>query len=184
MDALKAAANDKKNAGAREGACMCVTALAESKSRSIEPYIAELLPLVIEKAADAKAVAEAASAAAQALVSNSNSYGVKNLLPRLFDGLSAKLKWQARVLAVTLIGSLPKSAPKQTALALPEIIPKLAEIMGDARIEVSKAAEQCLIDVASGACTHPTTTPARARAPRHAPAHRSPPTRPFRSRRQ
>ena len=33
--------------------------------------------------------------------------------------------------------------------ALPDIIPKIAEIMGDARPEVSKGAEQCMIDVCS-----------------------------------
>jgi len=144
---IKAAANDKKVNNAREGAMMCITALAEKKSRSAEPFLMPLLPIAIEKAADAKEVAAAAATAAAALVANANPTGVKNLLPWLYDGLVSKNKWQSRVLAINLIASLPKSAPKQTALALPEIVPKVSEIMGDARAEVSKGAEQCLIDV-------------------------------------
>jgi hypothetical protein len=169
IEKLRTAANDKKNANVREGAMLCIAALAEKKSTSCEPYLMPLLPLAIEKAADAKSVADAATVAAQALVTNANPTGVKNLLPWLFDGLVSKNKWQSRVLAINLIGSLPKSAPRQTALALPEIVPKVAEIMGDARVEVSKGAEQCLVDVCQGACSGspapptPTSTPLTSR---------------------
>ena len=147
---LKVAAVDKKSAGVREGAAVGFGALAAAFGQAGAPYLLPHLSVVTTLAADAASVKAAAEAAATALMATLNPNGVRFVAPLLFEATAIKYKWQSRVLALSLVGSLAKLAPGQTTRALPDLIPRLSEFMGDARAEVSKAAEDALLSVCSG----------------------------------
>jgi hypothetical protein len=82
-------------------------------------------------------VKAAAEKAATTIVSNVNIYAVKNLLSILFESLEAKHKWQTRVGALALIGSLAKIAPDQLANSLPDVVPTVSQYMSDAKVQVA-----------------------------------------------
>lgn len=84
-DKIKTYANDKKNAGAREGALLMIAALAESLEEAGEPYLVPLLPLVLDGYGDKQdQVKHAAEVAGQALMSIPTPHAVKVLLPVFF----------------------------------------------------------------------------------------------------
>ena len=79
----------------------------------------------------------AAEKAAKNIVNNINIYGVKNLVSILFESLEAKHKWQTRVGALVLIGSLAKIAPEQLANCLIDVVPTVSQYMSDAKTQVA-----------------------------------------------
>lgn len=149
IDKLKTLANDKKNAPVREGAILAFAALSKEFGHVSTPYLIPQLPFIIEKGADAVNVRAAVESATKNIVSSIDPNGVLTVIPYLFEAAQPKLKWQSRVIALSSVGSLAQIAPAQTTAALPEIIPLLSSHMGDARAEVSKAAEDSLLSVCS-----------------------------------
>ena len=96
----------------RIGALVAVEAIAKNKHREVEPFLLPLLPLVLECAAEKKTAA-AAESASRAILAALNPLATKILLPILFDGMSLKKKWQSKVLALQLLGDLPKTATSE-----------------------------------------------------------------------
>ena len=84
----------------------------------------------------------------KSILDTMSPYAIKySTLPILFEKLSIKEKWQIRVASLHLIQHLAQMSPVQIAACLPELIPRLAEQAADARPDISKAAEQALLDV-------------------------------------
>jgi elongation factor 3 len=144
LAAITAGLNDAKNANAREGALLALAQLAEQVGKPAEPYLMPLLANALALLADKQVpVREAAAKAQVALENLLTPYGVSSVLPILFEGMVAQ-KWQTNEGACKLLASMADHAPSQTAVCLPEIVPKATEAMGNAREVVKKAAADAM----------------------------------------
>lgn len=91
IDALRAAAEDKGRATAREGALLAYECLSLKLGRLFEPYVVHVLPLLLGALGDASAaVREAAEGSAKAVMGNLSGQGVKLVLPGLLTGLEVR----------------------------------------------------------------------------------------------
>lgn len=144
LDKIQSAANDAKNAGAREGALAAIAALCDVVGRPAEPYIVPLLSTVLnllgDKVTPVRAAAQQALDSLQGLL---NPNAVAAVLPILFEAMLAQ-KWQTNEGACKLLSALADNAPAQVAVCLPDIVPKATEAMGNARDQVKKAAVEAM----------------------------------------
>jgi elongation factor 3 len=140
---LQAGVEDK-DAAVREGALLAAAAVAEEVGRPAEPYLIPLLGSVLgalaDKAAPVRAAATKAQAALEGLL---NPHGIAAVLPTLFDAMLAQ-KWQTNEGACKMLSALTDRAPRQVAVCLPEIVPKVTEAMGNARPAVKDAAVEAM----------------------------------------
>ena len=88
----------------------------------------------------------AAEGALKAFVQVLNPQGVKVVLPDLLAALDTKKNWQTKVAALQALGALKGRAPAQMSTCLPDIIPAMTAIMGDAKPQVKVHIVPCLLD--------------------------------------
>ncbi|KAK4705757.1 hypothetical protein P7C70_g456, partial [Phenoliferia sp. Uapishka_3] len=137
-------AEDKKSMEARQGAIFGYEILANILGRLFEPYVSEILPLLLASFGDAStSVRQATSDAAKAIMSKLSGYAVKVILPTLLAGLDDK-QWRAKKGAIELMGAMAFLAPKQLSASLPTIIPRLTEVLTDSHKQVREAANTSL----------------------------------------
>ena len=117
---------------------------------TFEPYIAPLVPGVLEALGDSRQrVREDAEACADAMMAALSPLSVALILPPLLDmagmdGCHPKYSWRAKLGAVTWLGSMACLAPKVLTPALPRIIPALIVALTDAHEKVHLAAHHAL----------------------------------------
>ncbi|KAL0224482.1 hypothetical protein P9112_003872 [Eukaryota sp. TZLM1-RC] len=128
----------------REAVLMVLECLSDSLGKVFEPYIIPFIPKLLSTLSDTSPeVREAALSTSAVVVKQISIPGVKLILPSLIDGLLAQL-WRTKVGATTLIKTFVEVAPRQIATSLPEIIPKLANLVVDPHVRVAESAESCL----------------------------------------
>ncbi|KAG9814306.1 ARM repeat-containing protein, partial [Aureobasidium melanogenum] len=71
------------------------------------------------------------------------SYGVKQVLPTLLEGLDEQ-QWRSKKGACDSLGAMAYLDPEQLAVSLPEIIPPLTEVLNDSHKEVRASANRSL----------------------------------------
>ncbi|EDN10947.1 60S ribosomal protein L19 [Histoplasma mississippiense (nom. inval.)] len=81
--------------------------------------------------------------AAKTCFSNLSSYGVKQILPTLLDGLDDQ-QWRSKKGACDLLGAMAYLDPQQLAVSLPDIIPPLTVVLNDSHKEVRNSANRSL----------------------------------------
>ena len=141
--ALRKQLANKKDAVARERGLDAIRAIANHSqvSPSVEPYLVELLPQVLAAVGDKMVpVKNAATETALAIVKATNPNAVKGVLPHIVSSLRNAQKWPEKMADLKCIEALCSSAPAQTALRVPELIPVVSEAMWDTKPEVKKAA--------------------------------------------
>jgi len=147
MDALKVAIEDKKNPASREGAVMAFELFCTRLGRLFEPYVVNILPMLLVCFGDITVpVREATQAAARAIMANLSAQGVKLVLPALLCGVDDD-KWRTKQGSVQLLGAMSNCAPKQLGACLPQIVPRLSEALIDTHPKVVDAATQALKSV-------------------------------------
>ena len=135
--------NNKKDAGAREKGLIAVREIAQHAevSAHVEPYLIVLLPSVLAGAGDKiTSVKTAAIAATLAIAEAINPNAVKATLPALIDSLRNAQKWPEKMAALDFLDTLIRTAPAQTSLRVPELIPVVSEAMWDTKKEVKDRA--------------------------------------------
>ncbi|RPA79656.1 ARM repeat-containing protein [Ascobolus immersus RN42] len=141
---LKAAADDKKDSKARQGALFGFELLSLILGRLFEPYVLQIVPLLLSMFGDASIdVREACSDTVRVCFSTLSAYGVKIVLPNLLDGLD-DVQWRSKKGACEMLGAMAYLAPHQLAISLPEIIPPLTNVLNDSHKEVRAAANRSL----------------------------------------
>jgi elongation factor 3 len=145
VDALRAAIDDAASPLAREGGLVALQKVAEVCGCVAEPFLLELIPSVLERGADKVApVRDAAASAAHALFAMVNPYSTADILPHLFDGMSQTRNWQTKVLALNLLTALSKTATKQVASCLHDVVPRLTDTIADAKEQVKAATREAM----------------------------------------
>jgi len=149
MERLKSGVENKKDQNAREGALIAFECLSGKLGRLFEPYVIQILPMLLSSLGDGKAeVREAADAASRVIMSQLTAQGVKLVLPSLLGGAEEK-QWRAKQGSIQLLGSMAYCAPKQLSSCLPQIVPILGEALADPHPKVSAAAKDAMDEVGS-----------------------------------
>ena len=81
-------------------------------------------------------MATAAEETAKAFITLLNPQAVRVVLPDLLAALDTKKNWQTKIAALQALSELCKRAPLQTSVCLPDAIPVVTSIMGDAKPQV------------------------------------------------
>ncbi|KAI1291589.1 armadillo-type protein [Xylaria venustula] len=141
---LKSATENKKESQYREGAFIAFELLPTILGRLFEPYVIQIVPQLLTGFGDSSAdVREACLAAAKACFAKLSSYGVKQILPTLLNGLDDD-QWRSKRGACELLGAMAYLDPQQLAQSLPEIIPPLTGALNDTHKEVRAAGNKSL----------------------------------------
>lgn len=144
MPKLSDAAGNKKDQNARQGAVLAFELLSQILGRIFEPYTIEIVPQLLTSFGDPSIdVREACLDAAKACFANLSSYGVKQILPTLLEGLD-DTQWRSKKGACDLLGAMAYLDPQQLAISLPDIIPPLTVVLNDSHKEVRNAANRSL----------------------------------------
>ncbi|KAI0471162.1 armadillo-type protein [Xylaria cf. heliscus] len=141
---LKSATENKKEPQQREGAFIAFELLPTILGRLFEPYVIQIVPQLLTGFGDSSAdVREACLAAAKACFAKLSSYGVKQILPTLLNGLDDD-QWRSKRGACELLGAMAYLDPQQLAQSLPDIIPPLTGALNDTHKEVRAAGNKSL----------------------------------------
>lgn len=144
MSTLKGAIENKKDVNHREGALLAYELLSTILGRVFEPYVIQIVPQLLSSFGDTSSdVRDGSLAAAKACFASLSSYGVKQILPTLLEGLDDQ-QWRSKKGACDLLGAMAYLDPQQLAQSLPEIIPPLTGVLNDSHKEVRLAANRSL----------------------------------------
>lgn len=144
MSLLKEGADNKKEPHQRRGALLAYELFAMVLGRTFEPYVILIVPQLLTLFGDPSVdVRDACLDAAKACFANLSSYGVKQILPTLLDGLD-DTQWRSQKGACDLLGAMAYLDPQQLAQSLPAIIPPLTVVLNDTHKEVRNAANRSL----------------------------------------
>ncbi|KAL1855477.1 translational activator of GCN4 [Paecilomyces lecythidis] len=144
MSLLKAATEEKKDPNQRQGALLAYELFSTVLGRTFEPYIIQIVPQLLASFGDPNIdVRDACLDAAKSCFSSLSSYGVKQILPTLLEGLD-DTQWRSKKGACDLLGAMAYLDPQQLAASLPDIIPPLTEVLNDSHKEVRNAANRSL----------------------------------------
>ncbi|CDZ97184.1 Protein containing adaptin N-terminal region [Phaffia rhodozyma] len=144
IDQLTEAAKDKEDFKVRQGALLAFETLSATLGRLFEPYVVNILPLLLNAFGDTSAdVREATQDASKVIMSRLSGHCVNIILPSLLEGLEEK-QWRTKKGSIELLGSMAFCAPRQLALSLPTIIPELTAVLTDSHAQVRQAANASL----------------------------------------
>ncbi|CAH8563787.1 unnamed protein product [Schistosoma rodhaini] len=148
IDKLMPALDDTKVAKRREGALMAVERLSLGMGRLFEPYVVRLITPLLNTFGDTNpGVREAASNAARAVMSKLSAHGVKLILPALLKAIDDQQSWRTKAEAVDLLASMTHCASKQLSACLPQIVPRLLEVLVDSQDRVKQAGIRALTQI-------------------------------------
>lgn len=144
LSTLRNALENKKSSRQREAVFIAFEVFPVVLGRLFEPYVIQIVPQLLVGFGDSNGdVRDACLAAAKACFANLSSYGVKQIMPTLLDGLDDQ-QWRSKKGACELLGAMAYLDPQQLANSLPDIIPPLTSVLNDSHKEVRAAANRSL----------------------------------------
>ncbi|EMG49432.1 hypothetical protein G210_5806 [Candida maltosa Xu316] len=137
-------AADEKDPIKRESVSICFETLSKSLGKYFEPYVIEILPIILKSLGDpAPEVRLATDNAAKEIMKNTTSFGIKKLIPLAISNLD-EIAWRSKKGSVELLGSMAYLDPAQLSASLSIIIPQIVGVLNDTHKEVRKTASASL----------------------------------------
>ncbi|KAI7873032.1 armadillo-type protein [Spinellus fusiger] len=144
MAQLKEAIDLKRSYEYKQGSLFAFETLSATLGRLFEPYIIQVIPLLLVCFGDTNLdVREATSDTARVIMSKISGHCVKLILPSILTGLDDR-QWRTKKASVELLGAMAYCAPKQLSVSLPNIIPRITEVLADTHPQVQTAANRSL----------------------------------------
>ncbi|TEB16913.1 hypothetical protein C9890_0544 [Perkinsus sp. BL_2016] len=144
---LQEATEDSKNSEKRQGAIAVYGGLSLALGRLFEPYVAQILPVLLVAFGDGNAaVRDSSNLAASQIMANLSTHGIKLVLPSLLNGVQ-DLQWRTKLGSIKLLSAMLRCAPKQLGACLPKVVPALSEVATDTHSKVREAACASLSEV-------------------------------------
>lgn len=141
---LSEAAEDKRDPKKREAASVAFECLSKSLESLFEPYVIEIIPLILKSLGDqVPEVRASTDLAAQVIMKHTTPFGVKKLIPLAIENLD-EIAWRSKKGSVELLGSMAYLDPTQLSASLSTIVPEIVGVLNDTHKEVRKAADQAL----------------------------------------
>ena len=137
--------NKKAQDWEKEGILVLVEGLGKVLGSSVEPYLQELLPFVIDSLSS-KTLQSQASRVIKALIPKLSVQGMKVLLQVVADESEG---WKRRIGGIEALGKLGYCRGRQLSLCLPQALPHLMRAFGDTNVQVKEAATKAFKDIAS-----------------------------------
>lgn len=139
--------SDSTPPSAQEGALLAVRALAERCGDAAEPYILPLLGGCLALTGSSSlAVREAAEDCCRALVDLANPLSAGLVLPVFFKAFEHP-DWRVKTCSLDRVAHFAQVSPEDIALHLPLAIPRVTPLVWDTKLQVSKAANACLLSI-------------------------------------
>eukprot|EP01059_Diplonema_ambulator_P004401 TRINITY_DN140_c0_g1_i4.p1 TRINITY_DN140_c0_g1~~TRINITY_DN140_c0_g1_i4.p1 ORF type:complete len:1078 (+),score=516.63 TRINITY_DN140_c0_g1_i4:90-3236(+) len=136
----------KKKEARREAACMVFGALAADDQNTLEAYIVKVSNFIIQLVGDKdRKVATAAHDATQAFVKRAtlNPAVAQSTMLEMMECLDST-KFQVKVVGLEAIAAFAEQCPAAVAVAMPELIPTVVDLLHDTKTQVSEEAEHAL----------------------------------------
>lgn len=144
LSTLRGALENKKSSRQREAVFLAFEVFAVVLGRLFEPYVIQIVPQLLMGFGDTNGdVRDACLTAAKTCFANLSSFGVKQIMPTLLDGLEDQ-QWRSKKGACELLGAMAYLDPQQLANSLPDIIPPLTSVLNDSHKEVRSAANRSM----------------------------------------
>ena len=149
VDRIRTALEYKTSTGARICGLLAVQHLVSKMGRLFEPYVIQLLPLLLSGYSDTNnEVRDATQATARAIMASLSDHGVRLILPSLLKGLDDE-SWRTKQGSVQLLSAMAFCAPRQLSACLPAVVPKLSDVLIDTHPKVRETASTALKQVGS-----------------------------------
>lgn len=133
----------------RESALFAIECLSTVLGRMFEPYLVKLLDHMMLCIGDSNGgVREAAEQTTRVVMAGMSATGVRLVLPALLKSIDED-NWRTKASAVELLGSMAHCAPKQLSECLPQIVPRLIDVLHDSHVRVEEAGIDALHKIAS-----------------------------------
>ncbi|KAF0715711.1 Aste57867_3234 [Aphanomyces stellatus] len=130
-----------KSANQREGGLLVLMGMSkcDAISAAIEPLLIELFVNIMERHADKEPqVRDAAARTVAEIINSVSPLATRTILSQVFESLTLKA-WQSKVAACDFLRHFAAKAPHETSNMLPEIIPKVSDIVWDTKPQVKEA---------------------------------------------
>ena len=138
-----------KKPGPPQGALFAFELISARLQRAFEPYVAQVIPLILASYGDDRVeVRKAADGAARVIISNISAHCAKTIIPAINKSVEDP-QWRTKRSSVELLGNMAAYAPQQTSAYLPRIVPNLLGVLIDTHLEVRNAALGALSAIAS-----------------------------------
>ena len=139
--------NKKASVVERGSVLMALEGLSAVLKSTLEPYLPELVPFVLDCYADSQLMTQAQSTI-KTMVSGLSARGVRSVLPLLTFSLEDS-KWKTKIGAIEALGKIAFCAPHQLSTSLPDVVPQVIKAFSDTHPEVFQAATRALADIGS-----------------------------------
>ena len=144
LSTLSDAVQDKKLVSKRQGALFAYETLSFSLGRLFEPFIRDILSHLLVCFGDASSeVREATNDTCKTLMSGMSAHCIKLILPSILSGLDDK-NWRTKTGSIEIMKNMAFLAPKQLSFNLPNVIPRLCQVLSDTHQKVQDKAQEAL----------------------------------------
>eukprot|EP01129_Flabellula_baltica_P013283 TRINITY_DN6136_c0_g1_i1.p1 TRINITY_DN6136_c0_g1~~TRINITY_DN6136_c0_g1_i1.p1 ORF type:complete len:2441 (+),score=593.20 TRINITY_DN6136_c0_g1_i1:53-7324(+) len=135
--------------GRRQGGLLAIEKISRKIGSFFEPYIVKLLnPLLISFGDEHSNVRNAASSAAQSIMSNLTSRATRVVVKELIVALQDS-NWRTKCGSIELLSSMAYCSPEPLSACLPLIVPELTKTLTSTHLKVQETGKEALNAIGS-----------------------------------
>ncbi|CAK4081420.1 unnamed protein product [Aphanomyces euteiches] len=145
MDEIKRFVSEK-SANMREGGLLLLIGMSKCDviAAAVEPILVEQFVPIMERHADKEPqIRDAAGRTAAAILNTVSPLATHTILEEVFKGLGLK-SWQSKVATCDFLRHWSARAAHEVSSALPDVIPRVSEVVWDTKPQVKEAALSAL----------------------------------------